>query len=79
MGKVDLNLLRLAVYEIRYDEEIPVKVAINEAVFVKPLILQSLNYPFLYYLTSSGSTPTILILTSCTVSSRTCSKRFGLY
>lgn len=32
MGKVDLNLLRLAVYEIRYDEEIPVKVAINEAV-----------------------------------------------
>lgn len=32
MGKVDLNLLRLAVYEIRYDEEVPEKVAINEAV-----------------------------------------------
>ena len=32
MGKVDLNLLRLAVYEIRFDEEIPTGVAINEAV-----------------------------------------------
>ncbi|MBQ9063270.1 MAG: transcription antitermination factor NusB, partial [Eubacterium sp.] len=30
--KVDLNLLRLAVYEIRFDEEIPTGVAINEAV-----------------------------------------------
>jgi N utilization substance protein B len=32
MGKVDLALLRLAVYEIGYEEEIPVKVSINEAV-----------------------------------------------
>ena len=32
MGKAELNILRLAVYEIRYDESIPVKVAINEAV-----------------------------------------------
>lgn len=32
MGKVDLNLLRLAVFEIRFDEEIPGKVAVNEAV-----------------------------------------------
>lgn len=32
MGKVDLTILRLAVYEIKYEEDIPEKVAINEAV-----------------------------------------------
>lgn len=32
MGKVELTLLRLAVYEILYEEDIPVGVSINEAV-----------------------------------------------
>lgn len=32
MGKVDLTILRLAVYEIEWDEEVPQVVAINEAV-----------------------------------------------
>ena len=32
MGKVELTILRLAVFEMKYDEEIPEKVAINEAV-----------------------------------------------
>ena len=34
MAKVELTLIRLAVYEIRYEEDIPTGVAINEAVEV---------------------------------------------
>lgn len=32
MGSVELTILRLAVYEMKYDETVPEKVAINEAV-----------------------------------------------
>ena len=32
MSRVDLCIMRLAVYEMRFDEDVPVKVAINEAV-----------------------------------------------
>lgn len=32
MAKVELTLIRLAVYEIRFEEDIPTGVAINEAV-----------------------------------------------
>ena len=32
MGKSDLALIRLAVYEMKYEEDIPERVAINEAV-----------------------------------------------
>ncbi len=32
MGKVDLAIIRLAVYEIKMDDDVPTGVAINEAV-----------------------------------------------
>ncbi len=32
MGKVDLTLIRLAVYEMKFEEDVPQGVAINEAV-----------------------------------------------
>ena len=32
MGKIELTILRLAIYEIKFDEEVPESVAINEAV-----------------------------------------------
>lgn len=32
MGKVDLSIIRLAVYEMKFEEDIPAKVSINEAV-----------------------------------------------
>lgn len=32
IGKAELAILRLAIFEMQYDDEIPIKVAINEAV-----------------------------------------------
>lgn len=32
MARVDVTILRLAAYEMKFDEDVPVKVAINEAV-----------------------------------------------
>ena len=43
MGKVDLSIIRLAVYEIKYEEDIPAKVAINEAVELAKLYASFVN------------------------------------
>ena len=32
LGKIELTILRLAIYEIKFDEDVPAGVAINEAV-----------------------------------------------
>lgn len=32
IGKADLTILRISIYEMKYDENVPMKVAINEAV-----------------------------------------------
>ncbi|MBR5047093.1 MAG: transcription antitermination factor NusB [Eubacterium sp.] len=37
LGKAELSILRLAVYEILYDEDIPTGVAINEAVEISKI------------------------------------------
>ena len=37
MGKVELTILRLAVYEMLFDEDVPATVAINEAVEIAKL------------------------------------------
>lgn len=37
MGKVDLTLIRLAVYEMKYDDTVPTGVAINEAIEISKL------------------------------------------
>ncbi len=37
MSKIDLSIMRLAYYEMRFDETVPVQVAINEAVEIAKL------------------------------------------
>lgn len=46
MSKVDLTILRLAVYEICYDEDVPTGVAINEAVELAKKFGQDASYGF---------------------------------
>lgn len=46
MGKVDLTILRLAVYEICYDEDVPAGVAINEAVELAKKFGQDASFGF---------------------------------
>lgn len=46
MGKVDLTVIRLAVYEIMFDNDVPTSVAINEAVELAKKFGQDESYGF---------------------------------
>lgn len=46
MAKVDLTIIRLAVYEILFDEAVPTGVAINEAVELAKKFGQDSSYSF---------------------------------
>ena len=46
MGKVELTIIRLAIYEILYDEDVPAGVAINEAVELAKKFGQDESYSF---------------------------------
>lgn len=46
MAKVDLTIIRLAVYEILFDETVPTGVAINEAVELAKKFGQDSSYSF---------------------------------
>lgn len=46
MSKVDLTIIRLGVYEVVYDEDIPASVAVNEAVELAKRFGQDESYSF---------------------------------
>lgn len=46
MGKVDLTLIRLGLFEMLYDEDVPNEVAINEAVELAKTFGQDESYSF---------------------------------
>lgn len=47
LGKVELTILRLAVYEIKYDDDIPVSVAIDQAVELSKRFGRDESYSFI--------------------------------
>lgn len=47
IAKVDLSILRLAIYEIKFDDTIPDKVAINEAVEIAKIYGQESSAGFI--------------------------------
>ncbi|MCR5544526.1 MAG: transcription antitermination factor NusB [Eubacterium sp.] len=47
MGKAELAILRVAVYEIKYDDDIPDKVAVNEAVELAKEYCDEKSAPFI--------------------------------
>lgn len=47
LGKVELTILRLAVYEIKFDDDIPVSVAIDQAVELSKKFGRDESYSFI--------------------------------
>lgn len=47
IGKVELTILRLAVYEIKFDDDIPVSVAIDQAVELSKRFGRDESYSFI--------------------------------
>lgn len=47
IGKIELNILRLAVYEMRWDDEVPPKVSINEAVEIAKTFAGDSSFGFI--------------------------------
>ena len=47
LGKVELTILRLAIYEIKYDDDIPVSVAIDQAVELSKRFGREESYSFI--------------------------------
>ena len=46
IGRVERNILRLAIYEMRFDDDIPLSVAINEAVELAKTFGRDESYAF---------------------------------
>lgn len=46
IGKVELTILRLAIYEVKFDEDIPVSVAIDQAVELSKRFGRDESYSF---------------------------------
>ena len=46
VGKVELTILRLAIYEVKFDEDIPVSVAIDQAVELSKRFGRDESYSF---------------------------------
>ena len=46
IGRVERNILRLAIYEMRFDDDIPISVAINEAVELSKTFGRDESYSF---------------------------------
>jgi len=47
LGKVELTILRLAIYEIKFDDDIPVSVAIDQAVELSKRFGRDESYSFI--------------------------------